>query len=366
MAVHGVTPNKAYNKEEYQDRALLGVSRTFALTIPQLPEPLRKAVTNAYLLCRIADTIEDEPALQPEKKQYFHDLFTAVVGGEACAEEFSEQLYPLLSDSTIDAEKDLIKNTPAVIELTHALNKQQRAALSRCISIMCHGMPSFQHGTTLNGLRDQRELDRYCYYVAGVVGEMLTELFSDYSDEIAQHKKELMPMAVSFGQGLQMTNILKDVWEDRGRGVCWLPHEIFKDAGFDLGDLSSEEFHPGFGKGMKKLIGVAHAHLRCAMRYTMLIPSKEVGIRRFCLWAVGMAVLTLKSIYKNLEFTQGTEVKISRRAVKLVIASVNLTVRSNTMVSKLFDWASNGLPLEEIGAPEMAFNGSSADSLLDS
>jgi len=50
---------------DFQDRILPYVSRTFALTIPQLPQPLRTAVTNAYLLCRIADTIEDEPALPP-------------------------------------------------------------------------------------------------------------------------------------------------------------------------------------------------------------------------------------------------------------------------------------------------------------
>ncbi|MFU8831083.1 MAG: squalene/phytoene synthase family protein, partial [Wenzhouxiangella sp.] len=47
----------------FQDRILPGVSRTFALTIPCLPEPLKIAVTNAYLLCRIADTIEDDPTL---------------------------------------------------------------------------------------------------------------------------------------------------------------------------------------------------------------------------------------------------------------------------------------------------------------
>ena len=47
----------------YQDEVLPGVSRTFALTIPRLPEPLRASVTNAYLLCRIADTIEDEPTI---------------------------------------------------------------------------------------------------------------------------------------------------------------------------------------------------------------------------------------------------------------------------------------------------------------
>ena len=47
----------------YQDDILQGVSRTFALTIPQLPESLRQVVGNAYLLCRITDTIEDDSAL---------------------------------------------------------------------------------------------------------------------------------------------------------------------------------------------------------------------------------------------------------------------------------------------------------------
>ena len=47
----------------WQHAILQEVSRTFALTIPQLPSGLRDVVGNAYLLCRIADTIEDEPAL---------------------------------------------------------------------------------------------------------------------------------------------------------------------------------------------------------------------------------------------------------------------------------------------------------------
>ena len=52
----------------YQDHILPHVSRTFALTIPQLPPGLRTAVTSAYLLCRIADTIEDEPDCRPKKR----------------------------------------------------------------------------------------------------------------------------------------------------------------------------------------------------------------------------------------------------------------------------------------------------------
>ena len=54
---------------------LKGVSRTFALTIPQLPAALCRVVSNAYLLCRIVDTIEDEPALSGARKNYFCQQF---------------------------------------------------------------------------------------------------------------------------------------------------------------------------------------------------------------------------------------------------------------------------------------------------
>ena len=46
---------------------------------------------------------------------------------------------------------------------------------------MCNGMHQFQRTASLRGLPRATDLDDYCYYVAGVVGEMLTELFCDYS-----------------------------------------------------------------------------------------------------------------------------------------------------------------------------------------
>ena len=84
------------------------------------------------------------------------------------------------------------------------------------------------------------DLDSYCYYVAGVVGEMLTELFCGYSPAVAAAAGALRDLAPSFGQGLQMTNILKDFWEDRSRGACWLPQEVFARHGVDLAQLTPQ------------------------------------------------------------------------------------------------------------------------------
>ena len=213
--------------EGYQDQILPHVSRTFALTIPQLPPRLKTAVTNAYLLCRIADTIEDEPALSPTDTLALLERFKAVVAGRGDALALAGDVEKRLSNRTLATERDLIVNMARVLNVTASLSTPQRLAIQRCVDLMCYGMPRFQSATSLEGLSRRSDLDEYCYYVAGVVGDMLTELFCDYSPDIAKNRAQLSRLAVSFAQGLQMTNILKDVWEDRSRGACWLPREVF-------------------------------------------------------------------------------------------------------------------------------------------
>jgi farnesyl-diphosphate farnesyltransferase len=334
--------------EHYQDQILPYVSRTFALTIPQLPAALRVAVTNAYLLCRIADTIEDEPALPPAETLAFLERFKAVVAGRGEPALLAAEVEARLSDRTLPVERALIRNMVRVLNVTAALTAPQRAAIQRCIDLMCYGMPRFQSTASLRGLSRCTDLDDYCYYVAGVVGDMLTELFCDYAEGIARHRAELQGLAVSFAQGLQMTNILKDVWEDRKRGACWLPQEVFTPHGIDLARLAPEPRDVRFDAGMHQLIGVAHAHLRNALDYTLFIPGAETGIRRFCLWAIGLAVLTLRKIQRNPGFTAGSQVKISRSAVAMTRLLTDLSVRNDWLLRRLFAQAARGLPLAEL------------------
>jgi 4,4'-diapophytoene synthase len=334
--------------EVYQDQILPHVSRTFALTIPQLPPQLRTAVTCAYLLCRIADTIEDEPALSPPETLAFLQRFSAELAGHGPPKLLAGEIARRLSDRTLATERDLVSNMDRVIAVMKRLNPPQQAAIRRCVELMCLGMPRFQFTASVKGLGSSSDLDDYCYYVAGVVGEMLTDLFCDYSPEIARHRSALSALAASFAQGLQMTNILKDVWEDRSRGACWLPQDVFTRHGVDLAEVSSEPFDPRFGAGFHELLGVAHAHLRNALDYTLLIPSKETGIRRFCLWAIGLAVLTLRKIEHNPRFTAGAQVKVTHTAVAMTRLLTNVAGRSDGVLRLLFVLAARGLPLARL------------------
>jgi farnesyl-diphosphate farnesyltransferase len=334
--------------EVYQDQILPHVSRTFALTIPQLPPALSIPVTSAYLLCRIADTIEDEPALSAPETLAFLQRFSAVVAGTGEPAALARDLEHRLSERTLPTERDLVSNMDRVVRVTSSLGEAQHAAIKRCVELMCYGMPRFQFNASVKGLAKSGDLDDYCYYVAGVVGEMLTDLFCDYSPEIARHGASLNALAASFAQGLQMTNILKDVWEDRSRGACWLPQEVFARYGVDLAQVSNENKDPRFSSGMAELVAVAHAHLRNALDYTLLIPGKEKGIRRFCLWAIGLAVLTLRKIAHNPGFTAGAQVKVSRTAVSTTMLLTNTFIGNDWMLRRLFAVAARGLPLARL------------------
>ena len=324
----------------YQAEALSGVSRTFALTIPQLPMPLRDVVGNAYLLCRIADTIEDEANLPLEKKEAYLHRFVHVVEGRASARDFGRELHPMLSEATIEAERNLVANMDTVVGFTHGLRRPQRAAIERCIGIMAPGMAEFQAMTTVQGLRDMRDFDRYCYCVAGVVGETITELLCDHSPAIRGRRDRLFSLSAGFGQGLQMVNILKDFWEDRERGACWLPRDVFAGVGIDLSTLV-----PGKGDARKlagalyRLIRVAAGHLGSAFQYTMLIPAREAGIRRFLLWSLGMAVQTLGRLAESPAFINGEQVKISRKEVRAIVLATSALVRWDRGLGWMFDRA---------------------------
>ena len=343
MPEHQSIDTRDYSDLAYQRYILQGVSRTFALTIPQLPRALETAVGNAYLLCRIADTIEDSQELSPAQKQAFSRLFLRVIQGAAPAEDFVQRLMPVLGQQTPPAERDLIDNTARVVRLTHGLNQCQQAALMRCVSIMLDGMTYFQSLETGSGLPDMASLNSYCYHVAGVVGEMLTELYCDYSPDIRQHRDVLLPLAVSFGQGLQMTNILKDVWNDLDRGACGIPQTLMIKHGIDPDRLAQAQGTEAYGNLLNELLSVAHQHLHDALRYTILLPVRETGLRRFCLWAIGMAVLTLQRLHRNPAYRDSSEVKISRRSLQVTIALCNAFTRWDHVLLGLFRLAGTGL-----------------------
>ncbi len=332
------TLNTALN---FQNEILSKVSRSFALTIPELPAQLKDAVANCYLWCRVTDTLEDDMCLTLEQKIYFHQKLIEILNNNFSAQQFIDELYKLLSNQTSEDEKLLILNLHSILYITNALPAEQKLAVQECVIIMNNLMPKFEKIASINGLEDLPALNKYCYAVAGVVGEMLTKLFCHYGIWSKEQQDTLIPLAQSFGQALQMTNILKDRWNDYSRKICWLPKNFFNNTDFNT--LLQNPSAKIFAIGIKKLININYEHLHNALNYVLLIPPKEVGIRRFCLWAIGISIETLRGINQNPCFTDVKQIKISRRKLRLIILITNSIVKYNRLLIIWFKLFSYGL-----------------------
>jgi len=305
----------------YQKAILGSVSRTFALTIPLLPPTIEKVVGNTYLLCRIVDTIEDAAEMSPETKQKLSKLFLDAVLEKTSVESFVESCLRALTNHENQDELDLITNTPTVLRILHTCTKSDQEAVSRCVSIMSEGMSYFHGKQTEAGLKDLNEFEKYCYVVAGVVGELLTRIFSNHSPTFAKRIQGQESLAIAFGQALQMTNILKDSPEDKARGVSWKPVNM----------------------SQQQLLQIAYKKLQDSLSYILLIPKEEFGMRRFCFLAFGLAVMTLSKIAKQNVSNTNAVVKLKRNTVTAFYAFTQVAVSSEVLMKTFFYLSSRAL-----------------------
>lgn len=323
--------------DEFCRRILPHVSRTFALSISMLPEALAHSVTVAYLLCRIADTIEDDPARPPEEKRALLFAFAGALedGGRA----------PTVADAFQgwqDAEEGLAASASRVLGEFHRLPAEQRRLVRPWIQEMCAGMAdtvdllASREDGGLRALGTLDDLRRYCYYVAGTVGHLLTDLFQTTTLHLpAGRVEELHRLAHGFGLGLQMTNIIKDVRDDRERGVSFVPAAMCVAHGIDVREFGE----PGASAGTRAVVGdlllEARHWLDEGLAYCAALPVTAYGIRRFCLSALFLAARTLRLIERTPEFPLAVpRLKVSRAEVSRtvliggIIAPVNPLVRA--------------------------------------
>jgi phytoene/squalene synthetase len=300
------------------------VSRTFSKPIAMLPPQLEAAVTCGYLLCRIADTVEDHPAVPRADKDRLFALLLDVLERGAPPRAFALSFEEIAGS---DAELDLARNLPRVMRAFWALPERMQQVVSRWVAEMARGMGLYTHREPgddgYTALYTIEDLERYCYYVAGTVGHMLTELFAEHMGDAVDPATltEMRRHAEAFGAGLQLVNILKDVTDDRERRWSFVPRAACEQAGIRIDNLVDESVRAQAHAAVAPLFDLAKAKLDHALAYALAIPPDQRGVRLFCLLPLWMAALTLVHGRGNdAMFVAGAEVKISRRDVEQVIA----------------------------------------------
>jgi phytoene/squalene synthetase len=305
----------------YCEQALVDVSRTFSKPIAFLPEPLRVALTCGYLLCRVVDTVEDHAQLESQERDGLFTAFIAVLDGEQSPESFSVRFAAFADD---DPEIRLAQSLPRVMNVFMSQDAATRQTLVTWLSEMANGMRLYcrrDRPGTLSTICTVSDLERYCYFVAGTVGHLITDLFSTWMGESGSAlEPELRVRCESFGIGLQMVNILKDVTDDFARNRCYVPRRACQIEGFPLEDLLAVEHRQKAHRALALVFERAAEHLGKAFEYVLLIPEQQVQLRLFCLLPLWMAIETLVvAIGNDAVLTADRAVKISREAVHELI-----------------------------------------------
>ena len=316
------------------------VSRTFAICIRLLPRELEHSILIAYLLCRIADTIEDTTDLNRNDKRRLLAHFSRCLQPEG---PNGDPLREAFSNFHNDDEK-LARETDTVLREFHRLANHQQLAIRPWVEEMCAGMAEFIDGPTadstdcVTSLDTIDDLERYCYYVAGTVGHMLTEIFGLVQPPILETKLARMrSLATSFGLGLQLTNIIKDVADDRRRGHNYVPRQLCLAAGIEPKDVQDGRCLRESRVVVNALVEKAQGHLSDALEYVLCLPRRQHGIRAFCLTSLFFAVKTLRLTELDDTVLDPTKkVKITRSDVGRTIVTTRYVASSNLLVQAYF------------------------------
>jgi len=186
----------------------------FALPIRLLPAEKRRGTTALYAFCRRADDIVDDAA-DPALARAAIAAFTRDLDGALCG--------AAVPDPVIRAVVDTVRRFAVPAETLHEILDGVRMDLDRS------AYDSFA------------ELERYCRGVAGAVGVAAIHVWGFRAPRA-------VPAAHACGLAFQLTNILRDIPEDLGRGRIYLPREDFRACGCTPDDLAAGRIGAGFDR----------------------------------------------------------------------------------------------------------------------
>lgn len=267
------------------------VSRSFAACIAQLRAPMRSWISLSYLLFRVLDTVEDSEWEQIALQDKQYDLFDAFVNCSPEPQEV-EKWVSRFPSSISENEKKLLTNSKLLFDDLHELSVKVKSAIQASLLRMSLGMRHYSARKTQ--ITDMVDLNRYCYFVAGIVGELLSRLFVELRPDFVE-PPAFLKNAFHFGLFLQKVNILKDQRSDEKVGRFLVP-----DRNLILTSMK--------------------ANAQGSFQYLLSIPKEEKGFRTFCGWSLFLGLSSLPWIQKAHAADDGS--KIPRTVTKELLGSL--------------------------------------------
>jgi len=297
---------------EFYQTHLDRVSRSFAFCIRQLSDPLRSWVGLSYLLCRILDTVEDSPWLNKAEQKNAFTLFDRAL---LRADQISglKNWAALFSIEINNHERALLDDAEVILQDLHALPAPVRELITDLVHSMSLGMQHFSEANPPGTLRLKTlgEVNQYCFFVAGLVGELLAKLLAKVEPLFPLSQTTIL-RAHHFGLFLQKVNLLKDqvVDEESGRHLIPSRQEVEQSAEINAGE---------------------------AFDFLLTLPAGQIEFRRFCAWSL---FLGLEAVVASRASVKARSVlKVSRERATEIIADVEGALVSDAAMTELFNQA---------------------------
>jgi farnesyl-diphosphate farnesyltransferase len=306
--------------------AVQDVSRTFALTVESLEEPMATQICLGYLLCRIPDTIEDAGHVPPEAGADLLRTYARALDpdDERGIETFRSEVETWLPPAAERSDDwNVVAAAPRVYAAFGTLPADVRGAITPPVIELVEGMATFvEDHAESDGLRieTRAELEEYCHYAAGTVGILITNLLT--RDEIDEDRREtLYETAESFGLLLQLVNIAKDVYDDyTEEHNVYLPSSWLGEEGVPQEAVLEAEHRESAAAVVDRTVAHARTFLDEAERYLHAMPLRHGNT--LSAWGVPflLAVGTLRELAADpAGALTERDAKVSRREVYAVV-----------------------------------------------
>lgn len=245
-----------------------------------LDPPMADRICVGYLLCRVADTIEDAGHIPPAEQATLLDQYQAVLDPEveSTIDEFSDaadQWLPPVAERSDDWQ--VVANADRVVGAFEELEPAPRRAIREPTRELVGGMATFvRRYADAGGLRIQsiEELEEYCWYAAGTVGELVTNLLE--RDATPEQQETLRENARSFALLLQLVNVAKDVRPDyREENNVYLPDEWLAEAGVEQSAVADPDNAGAVGSVVDRVVDRATGYVEDAQTYLESMPETQ-------------------------------------------------------------------------------------------
>ncbi|WFD34882.1 squalene synthase [Malassezia cuniculi] len=307
-------------------------SRSFAAVIKELKGELSRVICIFYLVLRALDTIEDDMTIPASVKiPLLVDFY----------KKLNEPGWNFTESGPNEKDRQLLVEFDKVIEEYQLLSEGCRIVIADICARMGAGMASYiELGNSPGGLRMQKwaDYDLYCHFVAGLVGEGLSGLFSETEIERSSVGLQLT-LSNHMGLFLQKTNIIRDYAEDSAEGRFFWPKECWGvgDVFGSQGDVQKGvvETRPGSnnwtfadnleGRTAQRILSSmlldAMSHAVNSLEYLSML--RDQSVFNFCAIPQVMAISTLDLMVNNANvFKKNVKIRKSL-AVTLILGAVN-------------------------------------------